>query len=131
MVGVHELFSRPPGGQSAGQIIWWWEARRLHYNLIVFASILLGWAIPMRQIFQQDSPWKVTAYLIAVSAAGFMLPANLWYTLGWVVDLALKRWIGIQSAGFGPWALGAGVVFSVAFVLGVILIVSAMAGYRA
>jgi len=130
MVGVHQLFSRPPIGQSAGEIIRWWEARRLHYNVIVFGSILLGWAIRLRQIFELDSPWKSVAYLIAVSAVGFMIPANIWYTLGWVVDLALKRWFSIQSAGFAPWALGAGMVFSVLFVVGVILIAAAVAGLR-
>jgi len=128
MVGVRQLFSSPPIGQSAGQIVRWWEARRLHYNAIVFASILLAWAITSRRVIEFDSPWRSAAGSIGMWVLLFMVPANLWYTFGWVVDLGLKRGLRMRWAGFAPWALGAGVVFSILFVVLLILMASAMAG---
>ena len=116
MVGMRHIFAEAPAGQTVRQIIRWWEARRLYYNLVVFAGILLAWGIALWPLSQVDSPWHTMWDLIAISVMIFLVPANIWYTCGWAVDLALKRW-----TGFAPWALGAGMAFSVAFVIALIL----------
>ena len=121
MLGMRHIFAEAPAGQTVRQIIRWWEARRLYYNLVVFAGILLAWGIALWPLSQVDSPWHTMWDLIAISVMIFLVPANIWYTCGWAVDLALKRWLRKPLTGFAPWALGAGMAFSVAFVIALIL----------
>jgi hypothetical protein len=40
VVTPENLFSRPVSSATVGQIILWWESRRLYYN-----GIILGWAL--------------------------------------------------------------------------------------
>ncbi|HWE84712.1 MAG TPA: hypothetical protein VG267_07195 [Terracidiphilus sp.] len=128
MVGMRQLFGTPPVGQSAGQIIRWWEARRFHYNVVVLAAILLAWGIDLWPFTQMQSWPKVVAYFVGMSVLLIQIPANIWYTGGWVVDLILKRGLHRQWTGFAPWALGVGMVFSLVFVAVIILVVSRVAG---
>jgi hypothetical protein len=107
-----------PHPQTAGDIIQWWESRRLIYNGILFASILVS-ALLLAAVMQ---PKRLTEYLTRVGtlvAAGFyfiQIPANLWYTGGWVANLFVKKVLRLSASGFGPWALGGGSVFSLLFI---------------
>lgn len=121
MLGERWLFARPPEPQGVGQIIWWWEARRLHYNVVVFAGIVLAWFLALWPVWKMPQAGVTFTLLIAYSVLFIQVPANIWYTGGWVVDLILKRGLRKQSAGFGPWALGVGMVFSVVFIIAVII----------
>lgn len=126
MVGMRQLFGTPPVGQSTGQIIRWWEARRLHYNAVVFAGILLAWGIAWWPLTNVGSPREVVPLVIGMSVLLIQIPANIWYTCGWAIDVALKRGLRRQWAGFAPWALGVGMVFSLGFVVAIIYKVSRM-----
>jgi len=119
MLGMRHIFAEAPAGQTVGQIIRWWEARRLYYNLVVFASILLACGIALWPVSQGDA--RSMASIVAISVLIFLIPANIWYTCGWAVDLALKRWLRKPWTGFAPWALGTGMAFSVVFVMALIL----------
>jgi hypothetical protein len=48
--------------------------------------------------------WQATLIYLLL----FQLPANIWYTGGWVVDLILKKAFRLSAPGFAPWALVAG-----------------------
>jgi hypothetical protein len=122
MVVMRHIFAQAPAGQTVGQIIRWWEARRLHYNVVVFASILLAWVIASWPVSQEG--WRGFSSLVGISIVVFLIPANIWYTCGWAVDLSLKRWLRKPWTGFAPWALGAGMAFSAAFVIALIVWVS-------
>jgi hypothetical protein len=43
------------------------------------------------------------------------LPANVWYTGGWIVDLIVKKVLRVTWLGFGVWALGLGIFLSIVF----------------
>jgi hypothetical protein len=100
-----------------GQIILWWEARRFYYNVIILAWAFL-WGLVTQISKRRDwvsSPLFILTYFFSVQ-----VPANIFYTGGWIADLIVKRILGLTSPGFGPWAFGLGTVFSFLFILVVI-----------
>jgi hypothetical protein len=106
-----DLFARPKTSQSWGSIVRGWEARRLYYNLILLivpAQILIFHWSAFKSLTERWQAFQL--YLLL-----FQLPANLWYTGGWMVDLFLKKALRLSAPGFAPWALAAGIVFSLLF----------------
>jgi hypothetical protein len=118
IVQWRSYFARPSGPQSAGGIIKWWEARRLRYNLIVFLAILLAaLASSFDELDLSPLPYlRAVSRTVGIAFLVLQLPANLWYTGGWVVDLIIKKWLRRTAPGFGPWAQGIGIGFSLVFV---------------
>jgi hypothetical protein len=106
-----DLFARPKAPQTWGSIVKWWEIRRLYYNLILLivpAQILIFHWSAFNSLTDR---WQaILIYLLL-----FQLPANVWYTGGWIVDLFLKKAVRLSAPGFAPWALAAGIVFSLLF----------------
>ena len=114
MVGLRDLFAKLDPGATAGEIIRWWEARRLHYNVIVFAWALIVVTIYYFSTGRRDKDtWtrhSLCAYLLLLQ-----LPANIWYTGGWIVDLIVKRFFKWPTPWFEPWALRLGIAVSLLF----------------
>jgi hypothetical protein len=54
------------------------------------------------------------------------LPANIFYTGGWIADLVVKKVLRLPSARFGPFALGLGIAASLLFYLGIVVYVWAL-----
>jgi hypothetical protein len=108
-----DLFARPKTPQTWGNIVKWWEARRLYYNLILLIVpvqfLIFHWSA-----FNSltDRSQGILLYLLL-----FQLPANIWYTGGWIVDLFLKKALRLSTPGFAPWAFAAGIVFSLLFLI--------------
>jgi hypothetical protein len=50
------------------------------------------------------------------------VPANIFFTGGWIADLVMKKVLGLASPWFGPWAFGLGTCFSFLFILIVIFL---------
>jgi hypothetical protein len=127
MVGVKELFANTSAPPSAGQIIGWWERRRLHYNLLVFATfvvVMIGKRMLLMLPSLRGHFWGASSYMNVVD--GFFvsllpvlllvqIPANIWYTGGWIVELLLTKGLHLPARRFGPWALGFGMAFSALF----------------
>jgi hypothetical protein len=112
MVTFRNLLAKPDSPQSVAKIILWWEARRLHYNLIVFGwGLLLGVVAALG--FGADNLW--TPSFLQFYFWWFQLPANIWYTGGWIVELIVKKVLRFPAPGFGPWALGIGIAVSILF----------------
>jgi hypothetical protein len=121
MVSVQQLFAKPPAPPSAGTIIRWWEARRLHYDLLVLGTIVLV------SIVKIWIPWssadlyggaRLTLTFwqsILLQVLLVLLPANIWYTGGWLTELLLRKVFRVPAGAFGPWALGIGMAFSILF----------------
>jgi hypothetical protein len=120
MVGLGDLFAKLHPGATAGEIIRWWEARRLHYNVIIFAWALIVLAIGYFWTGRRDKEtWtrqSLYAYLLLIQ-----LPANIWYTGGWIVDLIVKKFFKWPSPSFEPWALGLGIALSLLFYFAIML----------
>jgi hypothetical protein len=120
-----QLFARPDPAATPREVIGWWERRRLYYNLIIFvwAAILICVFIlgHREDDLLGDSPRIFSGYLL-----GFQLPANIFYTGGWIADLVVKKVLRRPSAWFGPCALGLGIAASLLFYLGVVVYVWAL-----
>jgi hypothetical protein len=111
MLALRDLFARPKAPQTWVSIVKWWEARRLYYNLILLivpAQILIFHWSAFNSLTNRRQ--AIILYLLL-----FQLPANVWYTAGWVVDLFLKKALRRTTPGFAPWAFAAGIVFSLLF----------------
>jgi hypothetical protein len=116
MNAIKHLFAQPDLLQSGLAIIWWWEARRLYYNLILLTWVLMLALLASARPGRFDSSlWNFNVLLVFVLF--FVLPANVLYTGGWIVDLIVKKVLGLPARGFEPWALGAGIAFTLALYL--------------
>jgi hypothetical protein len=118
MTPLTKYLAYPPHPQTAGDIILWWESRRLIYNGIIFAFILMS-ALLLAAVMQPKRLNEFLSQAGTLVASGFsvlQIPANIWYTGGWVADLFVKRVLRLTAAGFGPWALAGGTVFSLLFI---------------
>jgi hypothetical protein len=116
MTLLRRLLARPSGPQTAGGIITWWEARRVAFNAILFAAILVAAIVSAATNSQGIEIRLLGAGETFILSIFFLLfPANIWYTGGWMADLLVKKALRLNVTGFGPWALGAGIVFSLLF----------------
>lgn len=99
------------------QTIAWWESRRLAYNAAVGATGLCSLVIinfiaalpPNSELI----PWQANVILPLVYGG----VANLCYTMGWVAELGLRRWLGDDVAAVGPAIFRYGFVFSIGLTL--------------
>lgn len=92
-------------------VIWWWERRRLTYNLTVGAAGLLSLITMITLSPAPPSVMRDVGFVLGAGIYGVM--ANGCYTLGWMADLALRRLLGIRAPDVAPVLLRYGFVFSV------------------
>ena len=97
------------------QVIGWWERRRLAYNVCVGAAGLMSLGAVVLLAPGPRSAMADAGLLIGALMYG--LAANACYTLGWTVDLALRRALGIRAPDLAPVMLRYGFVFSVGLTL--------------
>jgi hypothetical protein len=109
------FFFRSPGiRDSPGEVIAWWEARRLPYNIAVGAC---GAAtIASLQLMSLVTPGSHPGPpLLLVVAYG--VGANIAYSAGWLAELFLRRWFGSRTSIVGAALFRYGFVFSVGLTL--------------
>ena len=114
---LKSVFTVDPHKKSNKEIICWWEQRRMLYNIVMFAAgsatILL--ALLLREIVFTDLINVFPPVLIVA------LSANLFYTLGWIMEIACRKFISeeevVQKAG--PVLFIAGISLSVLFTFAV------------
>lgn len=104
-----------PAERSTGAIFRWWEARRLRYNLIVGGSGLL--ALGIGALFSWLPPAAPGFVFPAVAVVVYGVMANLCYTLGSVVEIAVHKIWGREVLPAGPALFRAGLTFSVGLTL--------------
>jgi hypothetical protein len=73
-----------PARRSIGQIIIWWERRRLAFNLVVGATgiVSYGFAAALAAL----PPIKHDGGIPLVAVLVYGILANLCYTLGWMIE---------------------------------------------
>ena len=103
----------PP--QSTWSVVNWWESRRAVYNLAVGTAGLLSLVIVGLSAWIHPHPVPFHPPLPAIFAYAVM--ANLFYTLGPVVDVFIHRTWGPEYAVVGPTIFRYGFVFSVVLTL--------------
>ena len=115
---LQRLLFEPTLVRSPLRIVQWWESRRLSYNVIVgitgTATLVYVNAVELLMghgIF----PPRPLNLLFAVGFYG--IAANLCYTMGWVVENVVERWLGRPVYGLGPALFRHGLVFSIGLTL--------------
>jgi hypothetical protein len=91
------LFTRPVWPLSSGQIVLWWEARRVAYNVVLGAVGLLSSAVMVAVAFTCESRGGAPIglpdppILAVLGALLYGILANVCYTGGWIVELVVAR----------------------------------------
>jgi hypothetical protein len=110
---MNRLFRPAENPSSFGNIVAWWELRRIAFNMLVGAVGIVSFIVNL---------WLWTAYIQkpgesdgfnpALSAIFFGIMANVFYTSGWIVEgvaLAVRK---RGSMAVGPRLFKLGLVFS-------------------
>ena len=95
---------------TAGQVILWWELRRILFNailLVIGLAAIIGclWLIDM-----VNPDGDVGTPLLGIVLYGFL--ANLFYTLGWIVELSGRQTDPASARLRGQRMFRAGMLFS-------------------
>lgn len=102
-----------PASRSAGAIVRWWESRRLAYNLLVGAAGLVSvFSLNVAAVLFGESPALPWEPIVV-----FGLGANVYYTLGWILESGAHAAWGREVMPFGPALFRTGLVFSVGLAL--------------
>lgn len=119
----HRFFSRSEPLRSAWEVIAWWEARRVPFNLMVGATGLVTGAIILfaallAETYLGEAVGLPYPPILAVFAIVFYaIMANICFALGWAVELLVSRIWGEQAQSFGPISFTLGILFSIALTL--------------
>lgn len=116
---LQRLLFEPTLLRSPLRVLHWWERRRPAYNLIVGAAGVgtLVYINALELALGQGwfaVPWggpESATQMLAIGAYG--LAANVFYTMGWVVETLAERWLKRPVYGLGPALFRYGLVFSV------------------
>lgn len=103
--------------RTPGEVIGWWESRRLPYNVAVGATgaltlatvQLIAWLPP------HSSPMPLAPALILPVIYGAL--ANVCYTGGWIAELWIRRALGREMEPVGPALFRYGFAFSIGLTL--------------
>jgi hypothetical protein len=119
---LQKLLFEPALVRSPLRVVQWWEKRRLSYNLIVGGTgvatliyinaleVLLG-----QGVLTPFTGRNASAHLVAIATYGVL--ANVCYTMGWVAETIVERWLKRPIYGLGPALFRHGLVFSVGLTL--------------
>ena len=116
MSAVTEYFFTPVYyPRTTWTVVHWWEARRPVYNMAVGAAGVLS--LFALKVSASLPPHPVHGEIPWQAVLAYALLANLAYTIGPVVDLAITRRWGHEYAPVGPALFRYGFVFSVGLTL--------------
>lgn len=93
--------------RNAIQIIFWWELRRILYNIIILIGIFIS-LILMSPIVNVPPGEDLIEPLAII---GFGILCNIAYSLGWITELFIKR-----DNTYGPKMFKIGLLFTLFFI---------------
>ena len=88
-------------------IIFWWELRRILYNAIVLICGITSYTL--MDLLVDIPPGQDLQEPIAI--IGFALLCNVFYTLGWLTEICIKR-----NITYGPKMFKKGLYFTLFFI---------------
>ncbi len=97
---------------TTGQVIRWWEFRRLLYNavlLVVGVAAIAGMEWLMGQVVPMGED-AIEPMALALGVAVYGIMANLCYTLGWVVEVWGRKADPVAARLGGQWMFRGGPV---------------------
>ena len=111
----------PPAERRVGAIIGWWEKRRLPYNLIVGGTGLLSATAVSFFMTLNGGPGLVDWLQVGLF---WLIAANVCYTLGPAVEIALQKLLGRKLLPAGPLLFRAGLTIALGVALAPIIFVT-------
>ena len=122
------FYPLPALRRDAWSIFHWWETRRIAYNLLVGATgCLTVVLVSLLTTLAGQSP-PPAALILGSLAYGFF--ANLCYTAGPVLEIALDRFLGERAPHAGPVLFRQGLLFSVGLTLFPVALAGLLTGAR-
>jgi hypothetical protein len=118
------LFRRQKKLETVRQIIFWWELRRIPFNLIVgFVGIFtLVFLFALEMLLHNDYLDEILPNPPTIAIFGYGVWANICFTGGWIAELFARAIFGEESKHFGEILFLFGLVFSVGLTFVPILI---------
>ncbi len=119
----YRLFQRGEDQESSLQIILWWEARRLFFNIVVGSAGLitvcavLFSAMMAEKLVNEPIGWPDPPLFAIIGVVLYAISANLCYTGGWLAELISREVWGDKARSFGEISFTLGVIFSVLLTL--------------
>ena len=112
------LFQRNEEHMTSLQIILWWEARRLFFNIVVGIAgvmtivVMLLSAAVAEKLSNEPIGWPDPPLFAVIGIILYAVGANVWYTGGWIAELISHEVWGNKVRGFAEMSFTLGVVFS-------------------
>jgi hypothetical protein len=104
-----------PAKRNTKSIIWWWESRRLHFNVIVGGTGLLSMGV--FKLLTSIPPDAHSIPLIWAPVVAYGLLANACYLLGPTSEIAIEKLTRGRILPTGPGLFRMGLTFSVGLTL--------------
>ena len=133
------LFSRQLEKSHPAHVVAWWELRRLPYNVIVGATAALSLGVFFAVGFTCERAagvplgYPTPPLLVAVAGLAYGVVANVFYTVGWILELLVARLWRVSTPVFGPIAFTLGTTLSVVVTLipaGLVILLAAVTSCR-
>jgi len=113
------LFQRQVAANAPKQVIFWWEKRRIYFNLIVGLTGILTCIVTLAIAWYSENkfgdaiglPDPPIFALLGILLYG--IAANVCYTGGWLFELVAKAIWKDRAKHFGEISFGLGLFFSV------------------
>jgi hypothetical protein len=126
------LCRRDDSPASAWEVIGWWEARRIPFNLIVgiaglLSCVLIG-IVGVGSFFLFNSDFGSSGSPLGTVFLVFFygIAANIFFTGGWVAELIVRKLWPVQADRFATLTYSLGVTFSVLLTVAPGIIVGAV-----
>jgi hypothetical protein len=103
--------------RTPAEVIGWWEARRLPYNMAVGAAGLLTLAAVHLIMRLPPFPASIPLEPTIIIPALYGILANVFYTGGWMAELSIRKALGREMEPVGPALFRYGFVFSIGLTL--------------
>jgi hypothetical protein len=109
-MSLSTLLFEPTLVRSPLRVIQWWERRRPLFNLVV-GTVGLGTLCyaELLSLLAKGELLRVEWPLVVL----YGVAANGFYTLGWVIENVVERWLDRPLYGLGPALFRHGLVFSI------------------
>lgn len=113
------LFPLPDCRRTPFSLLTWWESRRLTYNLVVGgAGLLTLGTVAIVGLLPPAPPIPGVPWVrLLGGAVVYGVAANLCYSLGWLVELAMRALWGEEAPFAGPALFRQGLSFAVGLTL--------------
>ncbi len=114
----YRLFQRNEDNMTSLQIILWWEARRLFFNIVVGVAgvmtivVMLFSAAIAEKLFNEPIGWPDPPLFAIFGVVLYAIAANVCYTGGWLAELMSHEIWGEKAKGFAEISFSLGIVFS-------------------